>query len=279
MCSGSVWELTLDPAKADEDLGCAAGHPPCIFCPTVDRMPPTTTPAKPLSHAVTTDPVPTTLSSAKVLEPRWERRKDARPGELAAAALELFIEKGFSATRLDDVARRAGVSKGTLYLYFDSKEELFKTVISEGIVSRIAEYEARMREYEGSSADLLRDLISTWWEQIGATTLGGITKLMLSEAGNFPALAQYYHENVITRGMGLFDYVVKRGIERGEFRNVPTEYLPRLSAAPVVMLMLWRHSFDLCGCEQIEPKEYLALHTDMLIHALKLDPNQDKTSA
>jgi AcrR family transcriptional regulator len=242
-------------------------------------MPTSNTPTKSLAVALTADPTSISPSASRLLEPRWERRKDARPSELAAAALELFIEKGFSATRLDDVARRAGVSKGTLYLYFDSKEELFKTVISEGIVSRIAEYEARMREYEGSSADLLRDLISTWWEQIGATTLGGITKLMLSEAGNFPALAQYYHENVITRGMGLFDYVVKRGIARGEFRNVPTDYLPRLSAAPVVMLMLWRHSFDLCGCEQIEPKEYLALHTDMLIHALKVEGPSSASSA
>jgi AcrR family transcriptional regulator len=207
-------------------------------------------------------------SLAKIIEPRWERRKDARPGELATAALELFIEKGFSATRLDDVAKRAGVSKGTLYLYFDSKEELFKTVIQEGIVSRIAEYEVFMRAYEGASADLLRDLVNTWWNQIGATKLGGITKLMMSEAGNFPELAMFYHDEVITRGMGLFVYVIERGIARGEFRSMPLDYIPRICAAPVVMLMLWRHSFDLCGAKQIDPDAYLAAHTDMLIHSL-----------
>lgn len=207
-------------------------------------------------------------SLAKIIEPRWERRKDARPGELAAAALELFIEKGFSATRLDDVAKRAGVSKGTLYLYFDSKEELFKTVIQEGIVSRIAEYEVYMRAYEGSSADLLRDLVNTWWRQVGATKLGGITKLMLSESGNFPALAMFYHDQVITRGIGLFNYVIERGISRDEFRPMPLDYVPRICAAPVVMLTLWRHSFDLCGIEQIDPEAYLAMHTDMLVQAL-----------
>jgi AcrR family transcriptional regulator len=206
---------------------------------------------------------------AKIMEPRWERRKDARPGELASAALELFIERGFSATRLDDVAKRAGVSKGTLYLYFDSKEALFKSVIEEGIVSRIEDYEVFMRDYEGTSAELLRDLVFSWWSQIGATKLGGITKLMMSEAGNFPALAKFYHDDVITRGMGLFVYVIERGVASGEFRHVPMEYVPRICAAPVVMLMLWRHSFDLCGAKQIDADVYLATHTDMLIHAFK----------
>lgn len=206
---------------------------------------------------------------AKIMEPRWERRKDARPGELATAALELFIERGFSATRLDDVAKRAGVSKGTLYLYFDSKEALFKSVIEEGIVSRIEDYEVFMRAYQGTSAELLRDLVFSWWSQIGATKLGGITKLMMSEAGNFPALAKFYHDDVITRGMGLFVYVIERGVASGEFRAVPMEYVPRICAAPVVMLMLWRHSFDLCGAKQIDADVYLATHTDMLIHAFK----------
>lgn len=207
---------------------------------------------------------------AKIIEPRWARRKDARPGELASAALDLFIERGFSATRLDDVAKRAGVSKGTLYLYFDSKEELFKTVIQEGIVSRIAEYEVFMRAFEGSSAELLRDLVSQWWAQVGATKLGGITKLMMSEAGNFPELAAFYHDEVITRGMGLFVYAIERGIKSGEFRQVDMNHVPRICAAPVVMLMLWRHSFDLCGGKQIDPEAYLAAHTDMLIQSLSV---------
>ncbi len=207
-------------------------------------------------------------SLAKLIEPRWERRKDARPGELAAAALELFIERGFSATRLDDVAKRAGVSKGTLYLYFDSKEELFKTVIQEGIVSRIAEYEVYMRAYEGRSADLIRDLVTTWWEQIGGTKLGGITKLMMSESGNFPELATFYHDEVITRAMGLFVYVIERGIKSGEFRPMAMDYVPRICAAPLVMLMLWQHSFDACGGNDIDPHAYLQTHIDLLIHSL-----------
>ena len=107
-------------------------------------------------------------SPAKIIEPRWERRKDARPGELAAAALELFIERGFAATRLDDVAKRAGVSKGTLYLYFDSKEDLFKAVIREGYVAPLAEAEQFLATFEGSSSDLIREIFRRWWVQARA---------------------------------------------------------------------------------------------------------------
>ena len=213
---------------------------------------------------------------AKVIEPRWERRKDARPGELASAALELFVERGFAATRLDDVAKRAGVSKGTLYLYFDSKDDLFKAVIREGIVSRIVEFEDRMRAYQGSSADLMRLLVKTWWQKIGATKLAGITKLMMSEAGNFPELAKFYHDEVIVRGMALFTAAIQRGIDSGEFRPIELEHTPHICAAPVVMLMLWRNSFDLCGIEKMDPDAYLATHTDLLVRGLLADkrPNQ-----
>ena len=135
-------------------------------------------------------------------EPR-RRRKEARPGELTAAALDLFVEKGFAATRLDDVALRAGVSKGTLYLYFDSKEALFKAVVEEGIVPFLVAAEQKTAEYEGATIDLLRSLLFGWWEQIGATRLAGVTKLVISESHNFPEVARYYHDRVVLRGSAL----------------------------------------------------------------------------
>ena len=208
---------------------------------------------------------------AKVIEPRWARRKDARPSELASAALELFVERGFAATRLDDVAKRAGVSKGTLYLYFDSKDELFKAIVREGIVSRFVEFEERMRAYEGSSADLMHLLVKTWWQKIGATKLAGISKLMISEAGNFPELAKFYHDEVIVRGIAIFTAAIKRGIDSGEFRPVDLEYTPHICAAPVLMLMLWRNSFDLCGVQKMDPDTYLDIHTDLLVRGLLAD--------
>ncbi|MBP7523964.1 MAG: TetR/AcrR family transcriptional regulator, partial [Propionivibrio sp.] len=125
------------------------------------------------------------------------RRKDERPSELVSAALDLFVDRGFAATRLDDVAARAGVSKGTLYLYFESKEALFRAVIEEAIVPLLAAAEDEIAGYEGGSIDLLRRLLFGWWEQIGATRLAGVPKLLIAEARNFPAVAQYYHDTVL----------------------------------------------------------------------------------
>ena len=136
-------------------------------------------------------------------KPRWERRKDARPQELLAAALDLFVERGFASTRLEDVAKRAGVSKGTLYLYFENKQELFKAVVRDNIVQSIGEAEDSMAASDSSSAELLRSMMMQWWEEFGATKLAGLTKLMLAEANNFPELAQFYNEEVVTRGNAL----------------------------------------------------------------------------
>src|SRR5437868_8222378 len=120
------------------------------------------------------------MSSTSLSAPstRWRRRKDARPGEIVAAALACFAERGFAATRLEDVARRAGVSKGTLYLYYENKEELFKAVVRSSIVPVIGEAEVSVAEFEGHSADLLRHLIHSWWQRIGATKASGIVKLV-----------------------------------------------------------------------------------------------------
>src|ERR1700674_4704610 len=111
--------------------------------------------------------------------PRWERRKDARPAELLAAAVELFVERGYAATRLDDVARQAGVSKGTVYLYFASKEELFKAVVREGLVPLLERGEKMVAEHHGSAAELIRNLVHGWWESIGLTPFAGLPKLMI----------------------------------------------------------------------------------------------------
>src|SRR6185436_5309848 len=123
--------------------------------------------------------------------------KEARPGELLAAALDLFVEKGFAGTRAEEVAKRAGVSKGTLFLYFSSKEELFKAVVRENISGRFGEWNEELNNFQGSSADMLRYCVKTWWERVGSTKAAGIIKLMMSEAGNFPELAAFYNAEVI----------------------------------------------------------------------------------
>lgn len=195
------------------------------------------------------------------------RRKDARPSELTAAALELFVEKGFAGTRLDDVAARAGVSKGTLYLYFDSKEALFKAVVEESIVPAIAAAEQQVANYAGSSADLLRGLLLGWWQQIGSTRLGGVVKLIVSESGNFPEIARYYHDHVIVRGRSLLRAALQRGIASGEFREMAVEPCIDVIIAPLLMLVVWRHSLSICAAD-IDADTYIATHFDLLVHGL-----------
>ena len=208
--------------------------------------------------------VPDAVSGTRVAR---RRRKDARPSELTAAALDVFVEKGFAATRLDDVAARAGVSKGTLYLYFDSKEALFKAVVEEGIVPLLDAAEQKMAEYEGASVDLLRRLLFGWWEQIGATRLAGIPKLVISESRNFPEVAQYYHDKVIVRGRGLMRTVLQRGIERNEFRPLDIETTIDVIFSPLMMLVIWRFSFGHCG-RDTDPEVFLQTHFDLLVQGL-----------
>lgn len=195
------------------------------------------------------------------------RRKDARPSELTSAALDLFVEKGFAATRLDDVAARAGVSKGTLYLYFDSKEALFKAVIEEGIVPMLTAAEQHLAAHEGSASALLRDLLFGWWQTIGATRLAGVPKLIISESRNFPEVAQYYHDQVIVRGRALLRTALQRGIASGEFRPLDVETAIDVIIAPLLMLAIWRFSLCFCG-RQSDPETYLKTHFDLLVHGL-----------
>src|SRR5438094_830463 len=132
------------------------------------------------------------------------------------AALEVFVERGCAAAKLADVARRAGVTKGTLYLYFDSKEALFKAVVRETIVPVIAQGEALARSFTGSARELLERLVREYWRLVGETALAGIPKLMMAEAATFPELTRFYYDEVVTRGHRLMAGVIERGVKNGE---------------------------------------------------------------
>jgi AcrR family transcriptional regulator len=201
-------------------------------------------------------------------EPRWARRKDARPAELRAAALDLFVERGYAATRLDDIAARAGVGKGTLYLYYASKEDLFKAVIREGLVPLYEEGERMVDVHTGSAATLLRALLHTWWARVGATALGGIPKLMIAESGNFPEVTRFYVEEVMSRGMRIIGRVLALGMDGGEFRRVPVEPAARLVMSPVVLMAVWRYSFQCFDHGDGDPADYIDLHVDTFLRGL-----------
>jgi TetR/AcrR family transcriptional regulator len=199
-----------------------------------------------------------------------ERRKEARPGELLAAALELFVEKGYAATKSEEVARRAGVSKGTLFLYFASKEELFKAVVRDNIAGRFPQWNAELEAFNGSTDELLRHFMILWWERVGATKASGITKLMMSEASNFPELAAFYQQEVIEPGHELIRRILQRGVDRGEFRAIDMKYAVYIVLAPMLFLMTWKHSLGACAgeLERLDPKEYLAAQVETILHGL-----------
>jgi AcrR family transcriptional regulator len=199
-----------------------------------------------------------------------ERRKEARPGELLDAALDLFVEKGFAATRAEEVAARAGVSKGTLFLYFPSKEELFKAVVRENMSGRFAEWNDEFERFEGSTAEMVRYCMQVWWERIGATRASGITKLIISEARNFPELAAFYQHEVIRPGTELVRRILQRGVDRGEFRALDIDYAVFNIVAPMIFLIMMKHSLGACVPQDypLDPQRYLDAQVDILLHGL-----------
>ncbi len=206
--------------------------------------------------------------------PKRERRKEARPGELLDAALDLFVEKGFAATRAEEVAARAGVSKGTLFLYFASKEDLFQAVVRENISGRFNEWNAEFAAFEGSSAEMLRYCMQVWWERLGATKASGITKLIMSEARNFPEIAAFYHREVIDPGKQLIRRILQRGVDRGEFKVIDIEYAVYGVIAPMIFLIMMKHSLGACipADQAIDPQRYLNSQVEALINGLCVRP-------
>jgi TetR/AcrR family transcriptional regulator len=196
------------------------------------------------------------------------RRKEARPAELIDAAIEVFAEKGFAASRLEDVARRAGVSKGTAYLYFPNKEALFKAAVGEVIVTRIATGEREVEEWHGSTGELLRHVLQRWALVISSRR-GGLLKLIVAEARNFPELAAWYHAEVAERGQRLLRAVLQRGVERQEFRAIDVEAVSLVIAAPMAFRAIWAHSLGACEASPLSDERFNAAYFDFMVAGLR----------
>jgi len=201
-------------------------------------------------------------------KPRWQRRKDARPEEIISAALEVFADRGFAATTLEDIARKAGVTKGTIYLYFENKEALFKALIRGTIVPVIAQGEAIAQAFTGSARDLFEKLVREYWRLVGETSLSSIPRLMIAEAGNFPQLARFYYQEVITRGHRLMAGVLQRGIKAGEFKQVDLAVATKLAMAPLMHAVVARKAFAHCMPEGFDVPTYLDTHIELFLHGI-----------
>lgn len=182
-------------------------------------------------------------------EPRYRRMKEERPQQITAAAFEVFAEKGYAAARVQEVAKRAGISKGLMYLYFRTKEDLFKAVIKSVVVRRVDALLKNLETTSSSSEDFLRGPFANFMKRIPGSPISVVIRLLLSEGPRHPDLVDYYWQNVVSKGLQAITRFVERGVQRGEFRASALTELPQLFLAPMIVATLWnmlfaRHPID-----------------------------------
>lgn len=210
-------------------------------------------------------------------EPRWRRLPGERPGQILQAALEVFGERGLSASRLDDIAKRAGLSKGTIYLYFPNKDELFREMVRHTVVSQIEIREQLMNSASGSATELLVQFMRDHWKFIRSAPFAPLFRLIHAEIQNFPDLAKFYAEEVVSRGHRLIAAIISRGIETGEFRNMDPMVAARMLAAPFAMHGLWcTHRECFASVANKTDDQVLDELIEFFLHAIRLSGSDDR---
>lgn len=198
----------------------------------------------------------------------WTRRKQARPGEILDAALTVFAEKGFAAARMEDIAARAGVTKGTIYLYFPSKEEVFKSLAREHVGAMLAAGIEQARNHEGSARAFLTMFFTVIGGMIRNNDSAVLPKIIIGESGNFPELARFWREEVIEKALQMLSGVIAKGIASGEIRDVPPEYVARTCMSAVLMCIIWRTVFLPVETEPFDFQKFLSFHLDVVMRGL-----------
>jgi AcrR family transcriptional regulator len=191
-----------------------------------------------------------------------QERRDA----ILSAARDTFIDKGFAAARIEDVAACAGIAKGTVYLHFDSKEALFKALIESIADAPMNRMQALLRDDVLSSAELLRRIVGTVRDEILKTERRHVLRLLLTEGHRFPEIAELHYERVVRRAMQLLRRIVARGIARGEFGRDALERFPQLFAAPLLLAVIWEGLFG--ARDPLDVDGLLDAHLDLLLHGL-----------
>lgn len=198
--------------------------------------------------------------------PRYQRRKEDRPQEITAAAFAAFAEKGFTATKVEEVARRAGVSKGLLYLYFKTKEELFKAVIRSVVAPRIDELTRTLDSSDLGAEAFIRGPLLAFMQRLPGSPASIVIRLMISEAPKHPDLVAYYWDKVASRGLAALRQLLERGIENGEFRESAVTDLPQLFIAPVMTSIVWGTVF---AERSLDTDKLIETQVDMILSYIK----------
>ena len=201
--------------------------------------------------------------------PKQRRAPTKRPQEILDAALALFVEKGFAATRLDDVAARAGLSKAAIYLYFADKTALFQGVVRQAIASNIMTVEAMLAAHRGPVAPLLPRILDFMASRIEDTPMAAVAKLVIAESRAFPEIGRFYLKEVIGRGIPMMEGLIARGIAQGEFRKVDPGLTVRTMVGPMLLAVVWRTVFEPIGAEKLDIRALARHHADLMLHALR----------
>lgn len=199
-------------------------------------------------------------------KPRYRRRKKDRPKEITAAAFDAFAEGGFAATTVDEVAKRAGVSKGLMYVYFKTKEELFKAVVKSVVVRRVDRLILEVETTELSSEAFIRGPLLSFLKKIPGSPVAVVVRLLIAEGPRHPDLVDYYYENVVAKGLAAISGFLARGVERGEFHASAATGLPHLILAPVMLSIIWGIIFR---NRALDTDKLIATQIDMLLTHIK----------
>jgi AcrR family transcriptional regulator len=200
---------------------------------------------------------------------KQRRAPTERPGEILDAALALFVEKGFAATRLDDVAERAGLSKAAIYLYFEDKTALFQGVVRQAVAVNLGTVAAMVSAHRGPVAPLLPRILEFMASRIEDTALPSIAKLVIGESRAFPEIGRFYLKEVIGRGLPLLEALIARGIAQGEFRKVDPGLTVRSLIGPMLLAGVWKTVFEPIGAERLDTRALARHHADLMLHALR----------
>jgi AcrR family transcriptional regulator len=200
---------------------------------------------------------------------RARKQKEQRHQEILAAAFEVFAAHGYEATRIDDVARQAGIAKGTIYLYFRDKERLFRAVVRSLVHMKS---DAAIESFHGTGVLLLREILSGMYSQVVRNEKArSIVRMLIAESGRFPQLAEIYHREIIVPGLKRVRQALIHGIALGEFRKTPAVEFPQLLVAPGVLAIVWkllqgeRHRLDLDA--------YGKAHLEFVLKGLRKKPD------
>lgn len=199
-------------------------------------------------------------------EPRYQRRKEDRPQEITEAAFLVFAEKGYAAARVEEVAKRAGVSKGLMYLYFKTKEELFKAVVKSVVVRRVDALVEVVETTDKSSEEIIRGPLLDFMKRVPGSPVAIVIRLLISEGQRHPDLVDFYWDNVVAKGLSAISRFVERGVERGEFRETAVNDLPQVVLAPMMLSIIWRLIF---AKRELDTDKLMETQIDMLLAYIK----------